>query len=237
MTEKYDNKEIIEQNNKNNEISTHDITEGSDDDIEDYKVKVIIVGDSGVGKSNIVSRIVNNDFPLDCQATVGVDLKVKTYRINDKVIKLHLWDTAGQERYKSITGAYYRGAHGAMVVYDITNKNTFDNVDKWIKEIKELGGKGVNLIICGNKCDLEDGRKVQLEEGIDKGVNNNLTCIETSAMNSIGVEEAFKKLLIQIYNTTIKNTISVHEEVFTNSESLKIETGKVDEMKKDKGCC
>ena len=98
------------------------ITE-TQDEIEDYSIKVVIVGDSGVGKSNILSRYVHNEFSNDCRATVGVELSTKTFKINNKVVKIHLWDTAGQERYKSITGAYYKGAKGAMIVYDVTNKD------------------------------------------------------------------------------------------------------------------
>ena len=126
---------------------------------EDYSVKVVIVGDSGVGKSNILSRYVLDEFSNDCRATVGVELSTKSYLINDKVIKLHLWDTAGQERFKSITSAYYKGAKGAVIVYDITNKDSFDHVDKWLTEIRNLGGKGISVVVCGNKCDLAENRK------------------------------------------------------------------------------
>lgn len=220
-------------------MSDHDdikIEEASQDEIEDYSIKVVVVGDSGVGKSNILSRFVNNEFSSDCRATVGVELSTKTYKINGKVTKLHLWDTAGQERYKSITGSYYKGAKGALVVYDITNKESFERVDKWIKEIQEMGGKNINIVICGNKNDLEDSRQVSEEEGQDKGNNNNLLSIETSALKSTNIDEAFKKLLCQIYINFIKNDTQVNDDIFTQGETLKVETKKADEMKK-KACC
>jgi Ras-related protein Rab-11A len=206
------------------------------DEHEDYSVKIVIVGDSGVGKSNILSRFVQNEFSNDCRATVGVELSTKSYKINDKVIKLHLWDTAGQERFKSITSAYYKGAKGAVIVYDITNSESFSHIDKWLREIRELGGKGISVIICGNKSDLEDSRQVSKDEGIEKSQSNGLIFLETSALNSSNIEEAFQRLLIEIYNSTIKQAISKQEEDFTQGDTLKIDVKKEDEKKK-KGCC
>ena len=220
---------------KNHSLEEVSIQE-TNNEMEDYSIKVVIVGDSGVGKSNILSRFVYNEFSNDCRATVGVELSTKSYKINNKIVKIHLWDTAGQERYKSITGAYYKGAKGAMIVYDVTNKESFEHVDKWLKEIRELGGKNISVVICGNKTDKSESREVSVQEGVDKGVNNNLCCVETSALNATNVEEAFRKLLIEVYNTSIKSELNVQEDLFTKGESLKIETRKGDEMKK-KACC
>lgn len=204
---------------------------------EDYAVKVVIVGDSGVGKSNILSRFVLNEFSNDCRATVGVELSTKSYQINNsKIIKLHLWDTAGQERFKSVTSAYYRGVRGAIVVYDITNKDSFDHVDKWLNEIKNLGGKSVSIVVCGNKCDLIDNRKVSKEEGIEKSTSNSLSFLETSALTADNVEEAFKCLITEIYNTSIKEAIKTDTEDFNQGTSLKIETDKKNNSTKKK-CC
>ena len=203
---------------------------------EDYSVKVVIVGDSGVGKSNILSRFVLDEFSNDCRATVGVELSTKSYQINDKVIKLHLWDTAGQERFKSITSAYYKGAKGAVIVYDITNKESFEHVDKWLTEIRNLGGKGISVVVCGNKCDINEGRKVSKEEGIEKSSSNGLSFLETSALNSENVEEAFQTLITEIYNNTIKVAIKNEKEDFSQGSTLKIETKK-EESNKKKKCC
>lgn len=210
--------------------------EETNEEVEDYSVKMVILGDSGVGKTNILNRLVNNEFSNDCRATVGVELSTKTYKINDKVVKINLWDTAGQERYKAITGAYYKGAKGAMIVYDITNEDSFLHVEKWLKEIRELGGKNINIIICGNKSDLDDSRQVSQTAGLEKGQNNGLFCIETSALSGSNVEEAFKKLLGEVFKNSIKNETKVDTDVFTQGETLKLETKKADEMKK-KGCC
>lgn len=215
-----------------NEIKIEEIK----DEVEDYSIKFVIVGNSGVGKSNMLSRFVNNDFSSDTRATVGVELSTKTYKINNKVVKIHLWDTAGQERYKSITGAYYKGAKGAVIVYDITNKESFDNVDKWLKEIRELAGKNVNVIVCGNKSDLENQRTVSKQDLSQKGEMNNLITIETSALNSSNVEKAFRLLLTEVYNSSIKQEVKVQEEAFTKVEMLKVESRKLDGMKKN-GCC
>lgn len=214
------------------------IQNASPEEIEDYSIKIVIVGDSGVGKSNLLNRFVLNEFSNDCRATIGVELSSKTYKINGKVVKIHLWDTAGQERYKSITGAYYKGAKGAIIVYDITNKDSFDHVDKWIKEVKDNGGKNMNIVICGNKSDLESSRKVSTEEGIDKGTNNGLLCLETSALDCTNVEQAFQKLIIEIYNTSIKNDVKKNDDMaFLQSEGLTIESKKVGENKKKENCC
>jgi len=168
-------------------------------EIENFSIKIVVVGDSGVGKSNILTRYVNNVFSHDSKATVGVELSTKTYKINDKLVKVHLWDTAGQERYKSITAAYYKGAKGAMIVYDITNKQSYDNVNKWYSEIKELGDKSINLMVCGNKCDLEENRIVKTEEALEKAQYLGVPIMETSAMNSTNVEDAFRKLILGIF--------------------------------------
>jgi Ras-related protein Rab-11A len=162
---------------------------------EDYSIKIVVVGDSGVGKSNILTRYVQNEFNQNSKATVGVELSTKTYKINDKIIKLHLWDTAGQERYKSITSAYYRGAKGAMIVYDITRTETFNNVDKWFNEIREYGDKNVVMMVAGNKTDLTNLRSVDIKSAQDKSAVLGIPAMETSAFSSQNIDAAFKLLI------------------------------------------
>ena len=146
--------------------------------IEDFAFKFVIVGDSGVGKTNILNRYIRNSFFLDGKSTIGIELETKMFKIQDKVIKLNIWDTAGQERFKSVTSAYYKGAKGAIIVYDITREISFQNVDNWFKEIKESTSNDLNLILVGNKSDLSDKRQVSSKEGVEKatnlGMKNNL---------------------------------------------------------------
>ncbi len=130
----------------------------------DLSLKLIIVGDSSVGKTNILTRYTKNLFNTDSKATIGVEFGSKIININDHKIKLQIWDTAGQERYKAVTVAYYKGSKGAFIVYDVTNKSTFDNLDNWINDIKKNGDKETCIILIGNKTDLEN-REVTYEQG------------------------------------------------------------------------
>jgi len=136
----------------------------SEEDV-DMVFKVVLVGDSGVGKSNILSRYLTDEFTIDSKSTVGVEFGAKKLKVNNLTVKAQIWDTAGQERYKSITNAYYKGAKGALLVYDITNKESFTNTTRWISELKLNGDKDVTIILIGNKCDLEDKRQVTKDEG------------------------------------------------------------------------
>ena len=128
---------------------------------EEYEmmVKVIIIGDSSVGKTNIMSKYLKNQFQENSKATVGVEFGAKLFNINGHKIKAQIWDTAGQEKYKAITGAYYKGSKGAFVVYDITRKDTFESIDRWINDLKTTGDPKINIMIIGNKCDLDHRRE------------------------------------------------------------------------------
>ena len=134
----------------------------------DLLFKLILIGDSSVGKSNILLKYLKGEFDKNSKATVGVEFGTKNIMINNKKIKIQIWDTAGQERYRSITSAYYKGAKGALIVYDITRKNTFDNIDKWISDLKLNGDKNICILIVGNKSDLNEQREVDEELGKKK---------------------------------------------------------------------
>lgn len=171
---------------------------------EDYDMifKVVLVGDSGVGKTKILIRYIKDDFEFHSKATVGVEFGSKRFDLNEYKIKAQIWDTAGQERYKSITNAYYKGAKGALVVYDITNRDTFDSVDKWIPELRTNGDENITILLIGNKCDLEEDRKVTIEEGQEKAklhsntkFNSDIAFMETSAYRAINVDTAFKIMI------------------------------------------
>ena len=164
----------------------------------DLLFKLILIGDSCVGKSNILSKYLKNEFDPNSRATVGVEFGTKNILINNKKIKIQIWDTAGQERYRSITSAYYKGAKGALIVYDITRKATFNNIDKWISDLKLNGDKDICIIILGNKSDLNDKREISTEEGIKKSEQFKTAFLETSALNGDNIGKAFEELIQQI---------------------------------------
>eukprot|EP01120_Amphizonella_sp_Union-15-10_P013387 TRINITY_DN619_c0_g1_i1.p1 TRINITY_DN619_c0_g1~~TRINITY_DN619_c0_g1_i1.p1 ORF type:complete len:206 (-),score=43.35 TRINITY_DN619_c0_g1_i1:102-719(-) len=160
----------------------------------DYLFKLLLIGDSGVGKSSLLLRFADNTFTESFISTIGVDFKIRTIEIDNMTVKLQIWDTAGQERFRTITSSYYRGAHGIIVVYDITNQETFNNVQKWLQEIDRYACENVHKLLVGNKCDLVNERKVPLETAREFAEQLNLIFLETSAKNSTNVEEAFMKM-------------------------------------------
>ena len=133
----------------------------------DVLYKLILVGDSGVGKTNILTRYTKDEFSFDSKTTLGVEFGSKIYNISDHNIKLQVWDTAGQERYRSITCAYYKGSKGAIIVFDVARRETFDHVERWHEDIMKCGDKDICLLLIGNKCDLET-RAVNTEEAQEK---------------------------------------------------------------------
>jgi len=169
------------------------------DDDYDMIYKVILIGDSGVGKTNLLSRFTKNEFNLNTKTTVGVEFGAKKFVIDNSKVKAQIWDTAGQERYKSITSCYYKGAKGAIVVYDVTRKETFVNIDKWLLEFKKNADSDACYIILGNKCDLEETRQVLTEEGLSKSETYSIPFMETSAAEKINVEKAFNTLVREIH--------------------------------------
>ena len=172
---------------------------------EDYDTifKIVIVGDSGVGKTNLITRYLKNDFKPETKATIGVEFSDKKYIYKNKNIKIQIWDTAGQERYRSLTSMYYKGAKGAILVYDITSKNSFENIDKWLIEMKKTADENIKIILIGNKCDLIEKREVKEDDGKIKAKDLNVPFMETSALNCINVEKAFNFLIEEIANFDI----------------------------------
>ena len=206
----------------------------SSDVKEDYKLKVVVVGDSGVGKTNLIKRFVTNTFSANSKATVGVEFISKSYRINDQVFKIEIWDTAGQERYKSNTAAYYKGAKGALIVYDTTQKTSFENIDKWMSEIKEKSSKDMKLMIIGNKIDLKDERQVETDEALAKAQTLEAPIMETSALDATNVKEAFYDLLKEMYKEVKKKLDVVESQAEGGNEGIQLETN---EENQKKGCC
>ena len=170
-----------------------------DDDNYELMVKVVIVGDSWVGKTNIMSKYLKNEFHEDSKATVGVEFGSKQFNIQGHQVKAQIWDTAGQERYKAITSAYYKGAKGAFIVYDISRKNTFDSISRWVSDITATADKKITLILIGNKSDLEDQRQVTKEQGEEKAKEFGLAFLETSASSGDNLEKAFSLMINEVY--------------------------------------
>uniref|UniRef100_A0A7S1TRZ4 Uncharacterized protein n=2 Tax=Phaeomonas parva TaxID=124430 RepID=A0A7S1TRZ4_9STRA len=164
----------------------------------DYLFKLLLIGDSGVGKSCLLLRFADDTYTESYISTIGVDFKIRTIEQEGKTIKLQIWDTAGQERFRTITSSYYRGAHGIIVVYDVTDMESFNNVKQWLHEIDRYASENVNKLLVGNKADLEDKRVVTTEAAQEFAESLGIEFIETSAKDRLNVEEAFTMMASQI---------------------------------------
>ncbi|KAK9288508.1 hypothetical protein L1049_016967 [Liquidambar formosana] len=182
---------------------------------EEYLFKVVIIGDSAVGKSNLLSRYARNEFNMNSKATIGVEFQTQSMDIDGKEVKAQIWDTAGQERFRAVTSAYYRGAVGGLIVYDISRRSTFDSVGRWLDELKTHSDTTVAKMLVGNKCDLENIRDVSVEEGKNLAEAEGLFFMETSALDSTNVIMAFEIVIREIYNNVSRKVL--------NSESYKAE--------------
>ncbi|KAF7305200.1 hypothetical protein MKEN_01235200 [Mycena kentingensis (nom. inval.)] len=165
----------------------------------DYLFKVVLIGDSGVGKSNLLSRFTRNEFNLESKSTIGVEFATRSIDVDGKTVKAQIWDTAGQERYRAITSAYYRGAVGALLVYDISKNSTFVNVTRWLKELRDHADSNIVIMLVGNKSDLKHLRAVTTDQANQFSTENALSFIETSALDASNVESAFQTILTDIY--------------------------------------
>ena len=206
---------------------------------EEYEMmfKVVLVGDSFVGKTNIMSKYLKNEFHDDSKATVGVEFGSKQFIIEGHTIKAQIWDTAGQERYKAITSAYYKGARGAFIVYDITRKNSFESVEKWVSDVTAVADKKITVVLIGNKCDLEDQRQVTKEQGEEKSSKLEIAFLETSAFSGENLEKAFEMMMNEIYK-------KCHEEMLAEGDVDIIDDGQDINLNKNnannnekKKCC
>ena len=207
------------------------------DDDYDYLFKVVIIGDSGVGKSNLLSRFTRNEFHLDSKSTIGVEFATRSIQHDGKIIKAQIWDTAGQERYRAITSAYYRGAVGALLVYDISKRLTFENVERWLKELRTHADPSIVVMLVGNKCDLKHLQAVLTDDAKSFAEQNNLAFIETSALDASGVDVAFQNILTEIYRLMNKKQMqegSAKQSVASKGEKISITN---DGEKKKKKCC
>ncbi|RLN53266.1 hypothetical protein BBJ29_004435 [Phytophthora kernoviae] len=212
------------------------------EDEYDYLFKIVLIGDSGVGKSNLLSRFTRNEFNLESKSTIGVEFATKSIVAEGKTIKAQIWDTAGQERYRAITSAYYRGAVGALLVYDITKHGTFENVERWLKELRDHADANTVIMLVGNKSDLRHLRAVSTEEAMAFAEKNNLAFIETSALEATGVDTAFQRILTEIYKLMSRKTIQAEENATAslptgNSIAITSENTTDSQKKKKKSTC
>ena len=173
-------------------------------DTYDYLFKILMIGNPFVGKSSIFTQYVDNSYSDLTFSTMGVDFKIKTLKINNKYIKLQLWDTAGQERFKTLTRSYYRGSHGIIIVFDITNRDSFNNIRNWLYEINKYSENVCNILV-GNKIDLDDKREITYKEAKDFADIHNLIYIEVSAKNNINIDNIFEFLSKELIKQTEKN--------------------------------
>lgn len=210
------------------------------DDDYDYLFKVVLIGDTGVGKSNLLSRFTRNEFSLESKSTIGVEFATRSIQVDGKTIKAQIWDTAGQERYRAITSAYYRGAVGALLVYDITKLMTYENVERWLKELRDHADSNIVIMLVGNKCDMGYLRTVSTEDASAFCEKEGLSFIETSALESTNVEAAFQQILTEIYRIVSKKAIdSGADSAVQPTPGQTIEVKPIDpsEGAKKKSCC
>ncbi|KAE8677050.1 Ras-related protein RABA1f [Hibiscus syriacus] len=209
------------------------------DEDYDYLFKLVLIGDSGVGKSNLLSRFARNEFNLESKSTIGVEFATRSIRVDDKVIKAQIWDTAGQERYRAITSAYYRGAVGALLVYDVTRHITFENVDRWLKELRNHTDPNIVIMLVGNKADLRHLRAVSTEDAKAFAEKENTYFMETSALESLNVENAFTEVLTQIYHVVSRKALEVGDDPAALPKGQTVNVGPKDDVSaiKKLGCC
>ena len=206
-----------------------------------YLLKYVIIGDSGVGKSNILLRYINDTFSEEFKATVGVEFGAKNLQVNGRIYRIQIWDTAGQENFRSIARAYYKNSVCACIVYDITNRNSFNSIQSWIDDCTKQTPKTILYILIGNKNDLKDRREVQYEEGAEFAKKRNMIFLETSAKTGNNINSIFDKTVNQIDKNIIDNIYDLSNEncgirqgIRAGSFVLSVEQTK---KKKKRKCC
>mmetsp|Transcript_34363 Transcript_34363/g.39718 ORF Transcript_34363/g.39718 Transcript_34363/m.39718 type:complete len:230 (-) Transcript_34363:58-747(-) len=208
---------------------------------QDHLFKLIIIGDTGVGKSCLLSRVMDNDFKEEHNVTIGVEFGSFVIKIDNKIVKLQIWDTAGQESFRSITRIFYRGAHCVFLTYDVTRDDTFLDVVDWLKEAKQHSNPDILLYLIGNQADLEDDRQVTRDRAIEFQKNSKIDAFfETSAKTGNNVEEVFALAAKQLYSLHKRDTNvpkTLDEPKTDEPKKLDIGEHKDGGKKKKKGCC
>lgn len=205
------------------------------DEAYNFVFKVVLIGESGVGKSNLLSRFTKNEFNHDSRTTIGVEFSTRTVQLNGLTIKAQIWDTAGLERYRAITSAYYRGAVGALLVYDISKHLTYESAERWLKELYDHADPHIVVMLVGNKTDLSAERSVPSEDAKDFAEKNGLLFMETSALESVNVEAAFNTVLTEIHKKVSSKEVTRGS---INAVTLsQPKAGADDAQEEKKACC
>lgn len=206
---------------------------------EDYVFKIVVIGDSAVGKTQLLGRFTRDEFFLDSKSTIGIEFQTRTVDIARHRVKAQIWDTAGQERYRAITSAYYRGAVGALVVYDVTRHVTFENVERWMRELKDHTDANIVIMLVGNKADLRHLRAVPTEDAKAFAERENAFFMETSALEAMNVEDAFTEVLTQIYRVVSKKALDIGDDPAAPPKGQTINVGGKDDVSavKKSACC
>ncbi|KAK4421190.1 Ras-related protein RABA1f [Sesamum alatum] len=219
------------------------------DEDYDYLFKVVLIGDSGVGKSNLLSRFTKNEFSQESKSTIGVEFATRSIQVDDKIVKAQIWDTAGKKvlqdiikfrfLYRAITSAYYRGAVGALLVYDVTRNVTFENVERWLKELRGHTDSNIVIMLVGNKADLRHLRAVATDKAKAFAENERTFFMETSALEALNVENAFTEVLTQIYHVVSRKALDIGDDPSALPKGQTINIGTKDDVSavKNSGCC
>ena len=204
--------------------------------IDNFSVffKILLIGDLGVGKSCVILRYIEGDFPGNIMSSIGVDFKLKQIELDDRLIKMQIWDTAGHEKFRTITTSYYNSAHAIIILYDITEKASFDHIKNWMIEIDKFGKQGVLKVIAGNKTDLEDNRTVNKEDAEHLAEKYGVKLWEISAKNNTNIEEMFLDTIKTLLEKNLKIAGEGVGSSLTNNIIINKDKNKI---KKKKKCC
>jgi Ras-related protein Rab-1A len=197
----------------------------------DFIFKVLLLGNSDVGKSSLILRYVDGTWSNTFIPTIGVDFKVKTIEVDNKKIKMQIWDTAGQERFRTVIASYFKGSHGVLLIYDVTNKTSFKQLESWLEIIENNASEDILKILIGNKIDLEEDREVTKEEGQSFANQHNIQFMETSAKMNTNVNEAFEALAKIMMEFNVNQKVKATK----NDKTVKVSSGK--NLSTKKKCC
>ena len=208
-----------------------DTLRSQSEDNYDEKIKIMLIGESKIGKTSLISRYCNNEFLGGVYlSTIGIDFQIKHLVLNKKNIRLQIWDTAGQERYRNIAKNYFQSSDGFVIVYDISNTESFEKLDYWIEQIKANSQEYTKMILFGNKCDIIEDRKIKKEEGEEYAKNNNINFFEVSAKEGTNVDKAFESFVKDILDSSSPN------ENYKKRQSKRL-SAPIQVHKKKDSCC